>query len=260
MYRHVLPLSLSSMYREKGVHPADDEMETLLSEEKYPIILYLHGNSFDRAISHRVQLYNVLTTLGYHVVTFDYRGYGDSDGYPSEHGLVNDSFLVYDYVKNLCVKNLVIIWGHSMGSGVATKLAMDLSIDGRPPHGLVLESPFNNLRDVIMNHPLSLSVRWMPETLVQRLIVQPLKKVGLIMKTDERIANVDCPILILHAADDPVIPVKLARKLRNAGLASSRDIKYVEFEEERNCRHKFIYVAPELRKIIPWVVFMDRLS
>ncbi|KAJ1350294.1 hypothetical protein KIN20_006056 [Parelaphostrongylus tenuis] len=248
---HVLPSSLSSVYREKGVHPCDDEMETLLSIEKYPIVLYLHGNSFDRTISHRVEMYNVLSALGYQVVAFDYRGYGDSDGYPSERGLVNDSHVVYDYVKSLCVKNAIIIWGHSMGTGVATKLAMDLSIDGRPPLGLILESPFNNLRDVIMNHPFSLTVRWMPETMVRNLIVQPLQKVGLTMETDQRIVNVSCPILIIHAGDDPVIPVKLARKLRDAALAASRDVEYVEFENERNYKHKFIYTAPELQKIVP---------
>ncbi|KIH54502.1 hypothetical protein ANCDUO_15350 [Ancylostoma duodenale] len=249
--RHILPSSLSADYREKGIHPADEEMEKLLSSEKYPIMLYLHGNSFDRTISHRVEMYNVLSKLNYQVVAFDYRGYGDSDGNPSEGGLVNDSRLVYDYVKQHSGNNTLILWGHSMGTGVATKLAMDLSVEGKPPDGLILESPFNNLRDAIMNHVLGIPFRWMSEEMIQKFIMSPLRRVGLDMKSDERIASVTCPILILHAENDHVVPVILGRRLKAAAVNASRDVKYVEFEEARNYKHKFIYLAPELSSLIP---------
>ncbi|VDO65799.1 unnamed protein product [Heligmosomoides polygyrus] len=248
---HMLPASLSSDYREKGIHPSDEEMERSLALTSYPIILYLHGNSFDRTIAHRVELYNLLNKLDLHVVAFDYRGYGDSDGDPSEPGLVNDSRLVYDYVKSHCKNNTLIVWGHSMGTGVSTKLVMDLCQEGKPPHGLILESPFNNLRDAIMKHAVSMPLRWMPESLVQSVIIKPLRDFELTMETDKRIKKVTCPILILHAENDHVIPVILARKLRDEAVAASRDVKYVEFETERNYKHKFIYLAPELPSIIP---------
>ncbi|KAK6055212.1 hypothetical protein COOONC_07283 [Cooperia oncophora] len=170
---------------------------------------------------------------------------------PAKPGLVNDSRVVYDYVKNHCKDNIIIVWGHSMGSGVSTRLVMDLSVEGIPPHGLVLESPFNNLRDVIMNHLLSIPVRWMPESMVQKILIQPLRDVELKMETDKRIKAITCPILILHAENDHVIPVFLARKLRDEALAASRDVQYVEFEEKRNYKHKFIYMAPELSTLIP---------
>ncbi|KAK5982725.1 Lysophosphatidylserine lipase ABHD12, partial [Trichostrongylus colubriformis] len=81
---HMLPMSMSADYREKGIHPNGEEMEKSLALTKHPVVVYLHGNSCDRTFSHRVELYNTLNKLDYHVVTFDYRGYGDSEGDPTE--------------------------------------------------------------------------------------------------------------------------------------------------------------------------------
>ncbi|CAJ0590217.1 unnamed protein product [Cylicocyclus nassatus] len=248
---HMLPKSLSYKYREKGIHPQDEDIEESLSDEKHPVIVYLHGNSFDRTIGHRVELYNVLNKLDYHVVAFDYRGYGDSDGDPSEKGLVNDSLLIYEYVRQHSGNNTVIIWGHSMGTGVAVHLVKNLCVDGNPPEGLVLESPFNNLGDAIMGHVLGIPLRWMSDELLRKCILEPLRRTGLDMISDKRIPNITCPILMLHAENDHVIPVTLARKLRDAAVASQRDIKYVEFETSKNYKHKFIYMAPELSTLVP---------
>ncbi|KAG7280317.1 hypothetical protein CRUP_026858 [Coryphaenoides rupestris] len=66
----------------------------------HPVILYLHGNAGTRGGDHRVQLYKVLSSFGYHVVTFDYRGWGDSDGSPSEGGMTADSLFVYHWLKD----------------------------------------------------------------------------------------------------------------------------------------------------------------
>lgn len=66
------------------------------------IIFYMHGNSGSRAASHRVELYNVLRAQGYHVIAFDYRGYGDSlPNSPTETGLVNDAIAVYKYIQSV---------------------------------------------------------------------------------------------------------------------------------------------------------------
>lgn len=66
------------------------------------IIFYMHGNSGSRAASHRVELYNVLRAQGYHIIAFDYRGYGDSlPNSPTEAGLVNDAIAVYKYIQSV---------------------------------------------------------------------------------------------------------------------------------------------------------------
>ncbi|KAF4798895.1 hypothetical protein TURU_059724 [Turdus rufiventris] len=83
----------------------------------HPVILYLHGNAGTRGGDHRVELYKVLSSLGYHVVTFDYRGWGDSIGSPSERGMTYDALHVFDWIKARSGDNPVYIWGHSLGTG-----------------------------------------------------------------------------------------------------------------------------------------------
>ncbi|KAL8185173.1 UNVERIFIED_CONTAM: Monoacylglycerol lipase abhd12 [Gekko kuhli] len=83
-----------------------------------PVVLYLHGNGGTRGGEHRVELYKVLSSFGYHVVTFDYRGWGDSIGSPSESGLTYDALHVFDWIKARSGDNPVYIWGHSLGTGV----------------------------------------------------------------------------------------------------------------------------------------------
>ncbi|KPP67983.1 hypothetical protein Z043_113374 [Scleropages formosus] len=86
-------------------------------QSSHPVILYLHGNAGTRGGDHRVQLYKVLSSLGYHVVTFDYRGWGDSEGSPSESGMTSDALYVFHWVKERIGKKPLYIWGHSLGTG-----------------------------------------------------------------------------------------------------------------------------------------------
>ncbi len=83
-------------------------------------------------------------------------GYGDSTGHPDEAGIVEDAKRAYLYAREQAPHSAVFVWGHSMGTGVAAKAVQELSEIGMPPDGLVLESPFNNLRDVVLNHPFSM--------------------------------------------------------------------------------------------------------
>ncbi|KAK0411407.1 hypothetical protein QR680_005640 [Steinernema hermaphroditum] len=244
---HVLPTDVSARF---DVRPNDSEIEQLLALSGHPIVVYYHGNSFDRAGAHRCELYNVLAELQFHVLAIDYRGYGDSTGSPTEGGLVSDAHLIYEYAQRFAAqKNVpVYVWGHSMGTGVATRLVSELSLSENAPSGLVLESPFNNLKDVMLNHPFSGPYRWIP--ILDTLLVEPLRSAGLVMNTDERIVHISCPILILHAADDHIIPIKLARRLEESARSAQRKVRLVEFDAERRFKHKYICRAEELPQIL----------
>ncbi|MCP9262801.1 Monoacylglycerol lipase ABHD12 [Dirofilaria immitis] len=220
---------------------SDEEMEIEMKNLDYPVILYLHGNSFDRSQSTRCGLYNLLTSLGFHVLAFDYRGYGDSSGSPSEAGLIEDAKVMFVYAKQHSLSTNVIIWGHSMGTAIATALALEFT-------GLILESPFNNLRDVVTYHPYAIPFRWLPW--FEKMILESLSRSGLEMNTDERITRVDCPILILHAEDDHIIPLRLARKLHKNAVIAKRDVTFKKFDAIHKFHHKYIYLAHELPKIL----------
>ncbi|KAM9809709.1 lysophosphatidylserine lipase ABHD12-like isoform X7 [Syngnathus typhle] len=128
----------------------------------HPAILYLHGNTGTRGGDHRVELYKVLSSSGYHVVAFDYRGWGDSDGSPSEGGMTADALFVYRWLKEKRAQGGVYVWGHSLGTGVATNLVRQLCDRGSPPDALILESPFTNIREEAKSHPFATVYRYLP--------------------------------------------------------------------------------------------------
>ncbi|WKY13658.1 hypothetical protein Q1695_004468 [Nippostrongylus brasiliensis] len=246
---HILPQAMAAYCKRRGIHPTKEEMEAALAWPRYPVVIYFHGNSYDRTTPHRVEMYNLLTKLNYHVVTFDYRGV------PTEDGVVADSRVVHSYVKSRCGSNRVVIWGHSMGTAIATRAVMDLSVEKHPPYGLVLESSFNNLRDAVQTRWISVPFFWIPRWFLEKYLMKRIESVGMtLMETDQRIKNVTCRILILHAEDDVIIPVQLGRKVVESARAAHRDVTYVEFEASRKFGHKQIYRAEELHNIIPTFV------
>ncbi|XP_041590319.1 lysophosphatidylserine lipase ABHD12 isoform X1 [Vulpes vulpes] len=176
----------------------------------HPIILYLHGNAGTRGGDHRVELYKVLSSLGYHVVTFDYRGWGDSIGTPSERGMTYDALHVFDWIKARSGDNPVYIWGHSLGTGVATNLVRRLCERETPPDALILESPFTNIREEAKSHPFSVIYRYFPG--FDWFFLDPITSSGIKFANDENVKHISCSLLILHAEDDPVVPFQLGRK------------------------------------------------
>ncbi|XP_073648734.1 lysophosphatidylserine lipase ABHD12 isoform X3 [Tursiops truncatus] len=150
----------------------------------HPIILYLHGNAGTRGGDHRVELYKVLSSLGYHVVTFDYRGWGDSVGTPSERGMTYDALHVFDWIKARSGDNPVYIWGHSLGTGVATNLVRRLCERETPPDALILESPFTNIREEAKSHPFSVIYRYFPG--FDWFFLDPITSSGIQFANDEK--------------------------------------------------------------------------
>uniref|UniRef100_A0A3Q1ED09 Abhydrolase domain containing 12, lysophospholipase n=1 Tax=Acanthochromis polyacanthus TaxID=80966 RepID=A0A3Q1ED09_9TELE len=178
----------------------------------HPVILYLHGNAGTRGGDHRVQLYKV-------TITDQYGG-----------AMTSDALFVYDWLKHRLNEELPLyIWGHSLGTGVATNLVRRLSDRGSPPDALILESPFTNIREEARSHPCFFDVL-------------------------ENVNHISCPVLILHAEDDSVVPFHLGKKLYNLASRSKslsgHKVQFVPFPSVLAYKHKFIYRSPELPNIL----------
>jgi len=164
--------------------PADDQRA---------VVLICHGNGGN--ISHRVVLIDLLHRLGLGVFIFDYRGYGQSDGRPSERGTYLDAEAAWRYLtdRREIPADRIILHGRSLGAAVAAHLAKDCG-----PAMLLLESAFTSIDDMGAElYP------WLPVRLLTRYHYS----------TIEYVAQVNCPVLIIHSADDRMIPPEHGRRL-----------------------------------------------
>ncbi|XP_054281651.1 lysophosphatidylserine lipase ABHD12-like isoform X2 [Macrosteles quadrilineatus] len=233
-----------------GKDPSDQYNDWLRTETT---IIYCHGNAGTRASDHRVRLYQILNQMNYHVIAFDYRGYADSTRVPTgEEGVVEDAKTVISWVLDRATSGQVFVWGHSLGTAIASHALAELEAEGRQVPGLILEAPFNNLSDEIREYPICQLFTWLPW--FDFFFVDPVFDNRLRFQSDVNLRNVSAPILFLHAEDDMVVPYKLGKKLYNAVMGYRKDDKtvteFVTFEYKMGHGHKFIYRDKRLPSIL----------
>lgn len=126
-----------------------------------PVILYFGGNGGHRL--RRSLPVETLASVGAHVVIFDHRGYGENPGQPSEKHLAADARSIWDRLtqKLGVAPERIVIYGESLGGGVAVRLASELCRDGQPPGGLIVQSTFSSLADAGSELYWFLPVRWL---------------------------------------------------------------------------------------------------
>lgn len=177
-----------------------------LLEQNGPVVLFFHGNGGNRI--HRSDDYQILARLKCHVMTFDYRGYGENPGSPTEAKLADDAAVAWRYLtgERKIAASRLILFGESLGGGVATRLAAEVCDAGTPPAGLILRSTFSSMVDAASyNYP------WLPVRLV--LLDRYL--------SIDRIPRVTCPILIVHGKLDDIVPFELGKRLFEAAPEQS---------------------------------------
>jgi fermentation-respiration switch protein FrsA (DUF1100 family) len=156
-----------------------------------PIILYFHGNG--GALRHRVDRYRALTQDGTGLVALSYRGYGGSSGRPSEAGLIEDARATYAFAAKRYPEARLVLWGESLGTGVAVALAAEKKVAR-----LVLEMPFLSA--------VSIAASAYPFVPVRFLMKDQFR-------SDLRIRDVAAPVLIVHGDRDDVIPIESGEQL-----------------------------------------------
>ncbi|XP_042724586.1 protein ABHD12B [Lagopus leucura] len=220
--------------------------------DAHPIIIYLHGNGGTRAASHRIQFMKLMGAAGFHILALDYRGYGDSSGHPSESGFTTDVLALYDWAKARSGNSSIIFWGHSLGTGIATNAARKLQEErGVQVDAVVLESPYTNIRDAAANIPITKIYRQFPG--FEYLILDSMALGNMFFRNDENVKVLACPLLILHAEDDTVLPPQLGRQLFETARRAYKDkskVKLITFPEKLGLGHDYISSNPELPTLV----------
>ncbi|KAM4014300.1 lysophosphatidylserine lipase ABHD12-like [Anomaloglossus baeobatrachus] len=242
---HTLPASRGDEAKDKDQR----WYERALADDN-PVIIYLHGNGGTRAVDHRVQLMKVLSSAGFHVLSLDYRGFADSTGQPSEEGVTDDAIFLYEWVKTRSRGNPVCLWGHSLGTGIATNAARKLQEKGNPADAVILEAPYTNIRDAGAFHPLGKIYHIFPG--FEYFFLDTMALDNIVFPSDENIKMLSSPLLILHAEDDHVVPSSMGKELHEIAVNSRhpRHVKLVLYPSELGYKHKYIYKDPKLSKTL----------
>eukprot|EP00656_Telonema_subtile_P010260 TRINITY_DN14923_c0_g1_i2.p1 TRINITY_DN14923_c0_g1~~TRINITY_DN14923_c0_g1_i2.p1 ORF type:complete len:216 (+),score=47.92 TRINITY_DN14923_c0_g1_i2:79-726(+) len=188
--------------------------------------------------------YNKLTAVGFQVFAFDYRGFGDSPGWPDEAGVTADarSFWRHLAEEQGCLAEDVIIWGHSLGSAVALALVQGLVEAGEAmPGSVVLEAPLSSVLDVV----LSKLPGW-ASTLCEAPLDRILKHKWASFDRVHRVAS-RCPVTILHGTEDDVVPFAQGVRLHCEACKGGQE---AEFRGFVGASHDSIVEHPKFESVL----------
>jgi hypothetical protein len=161
-------------------------------KEPHGLVLYFHGNT--RSIKGWARYAKDFYRYNYDVVLVDYRGFGKSTGKRNEKDMLNDMQVVYETLAARYHQNHIIVYGRSLGSGFATKLACV-----NTPRYLILDAPYYSFIKAVQRFIPILPMRY-----VLRFKLQ----------TDKWIRKVNCHTYILHGTKDWLIPIKHSEQLQ----------------------------------------------
>ena len=159
--------------------------------EGMPVIIYFQGNG--GGLDLRAERFKKLTAGGVGLVALNYRGYGGSEGRPTETGIILDAKAAYDFAAARYGANRIVLWGESLGTGVAVALAAE-----QPVARVILESPYTSITDV------AASIYWFAPV---RLLLKDS------FRSDERIAKVSVPVLVVHGERDAIVRITFGERL-----------------------------------------------
>jgi fermentation-respiration switch protein FrsA (DUF1100 family) len=165
-------------------------------------VLVCNGNAGNRA--YRAPLASALQARGMSVLLFDYRGFGDNAGSPTETGLAADSRAARSYLLGRpdVDASRLVYFGESLGAAVAIELA-----GAHPPAALVLRSPFTSLTDVGRTHYPFLPVRWLLQDRFPSI---------------DRIGSLRVPILVIAGDRDGIVPFEQSRRIYEAATGTKK--------------------------------------
>jgi len=161
--------------------------------EEAPVVVVFTGNAGNR--SDRASLGRNLVKEGFGVLLFDYRGYGENPGHPSDTGLARDGRAAVEWTRQRAPGHALVYFGESLGAAVAIEMAL-----AQPPAALVLRSPFSSLADLAALH-------------------SPVPVRGLLRDNYpslDRVGRLTTSILVIAGDSDSVVPIDQSRAIYEA--------------------------------------------
>ena len=172
----------------------------------YNTILFLHGNA--GSLENRIHKINHFKDMDINFLLIAWRGFSGNKGQPTEQNLYEDADSAVQWLKSKGVKeNNIIIYGESLGTGVATEIAQNKNFAG-----IILESPFTSMIEVGKNNYPYLPVKFLLKDKYE---------------SDKKIKNIKSPILIMHGKVDNIVPFYMGKKMYEL----ANDPKYSYFSE-----------------------------
>ncbi len=214
--------------------PADSDCDNQVGNG--PKVVYFPGRGGHRGF--RVLEVGILTALGAEVLLFDYRGYADNPGRPSEEGLAHDARAAWEFAQHELhwSRDDILLYGESLGGALAIQLAAEESRRGHPPAGILLRSTFTSFTEAACH--LWPPLRW-------------------ILPTDwypsrQRIGQMSCPVLIMHGELDRLVPFTMGRELFESAPAKSASGIERRLVPLRNSEHNHAAVTdgPTMRQAV----------
>jgi len=181
---------------EKVYIPSDQKLVAWYFKKnpKYKTLLFFHGNA--GKIDNRIYKLNEFSKLDLNYLIFAYRGFSGNEGKPSEKGLYKDARATKYWLNlNNIEDSKIILYGESLGTSIAVDLAKEFDFSG-----IILESPFTSMQE--------LAKIYYPYLPIKLLLKDKFK-------TDEKISNINSPILIMHGKKDKIVPFFMGEKMFN---------------------------------------------
>jgi fermentation-respiration switch protein FrsA (DUF1100 family) len=172
--------------------------ERTASATSRAVVIAFHGNA-DLAAWQVPWAQELVERTGVTVLAAEYRGYAGIVGAPTYLSAAADAHAALDFVRSELRPSEIVLYGHSLGSAVATELAVQMRPD--PPKALVLVSPFTSARDMAM-----------------RMLLPPIPGIWPLVSrvhydTRARVAELDSPVFVAHGQRDLNIPVRMGRSV-----------------------------------------------
>jgi fermentation-respiration switch protein FrsA (DUF1100 family) len=193
-------------------------------------VIYWHGNGGNLALW--LDVLADIRQRGFSVLAVDYRGYGDSEGSPSEQGIYADAAAANAYFREHLYRDdtPTIYWGRSLGASVASRAAAD-----DRPDALILESPFPDVRFLFRRNPIMLTLTYLGSYR---------------FPTAEHLEGYQGPLLVIHGDADSIIPFAAGQRVFERAATTNKTFVVLEGADHNDMHARYPAYWPAVERFV----------